>query len=295
MSAAHHRSGRSLRLAFALGLAMSSPASPAAPAAPVPVALDNDAVQTAREQLRTIRYDPRFHRWQRRVPATRNGANAHGNDATSAGPSPLDRVSRTLKDFFRWLIGPSAPNPGTPPAGQSGAGGAPGVSPPWEAMLRFMGWTVLAVVAASIIYAMWARRHLHRRSAAAPVTREQLNTALQQGDALAADAPAWNRHARALVGEGDLRLAYRAAYLALLSGLHHAGRIHYRKQRTNFTYVAGYRGPDAQRIRFAGLTDAFNDCWYGHRAPNAQRFATLERDTGELLREAGQQSQEAPA
>lgn len=264
-------------------------ADPAADPAPTPafsdapVPLDDQAVDAARDQLDAVRADPRFHRWMRRAganPDTREPGDAGLRE--TPGSAFLRNVTETIGDFFRWLFRRTPSN--SSPSPSTGASSAPPFR--WDTLLQPLGWAVLIAAVAGLLYAVWVHRHGMRRRSTAPVTREQLDAALVKGDALAADAPAWSRHARDLVAQGDLRLAYRAAYLALLTGLHRAGRIHYRRQRTNFTYVNGYRGPREQQSRFAQLTDAFDECWYGHQTPDADGFATLEQETGRLLHDA---------
>ena len=90
-------------------------------------------------------------------------------------------------------------------------------------------------------------------------------------------------HADELAGQEDLRLAFRAMYLALLSGLHRDGRVNYNRRRTNWTYVRGFKGQEDDRRRFGQLTDAFDGSWYGLRRPDRAEFDRMRSITSTLL------------
>ena len=115
-------------------------------------------------------------------------------------------------------------------------------------------------------------------------SRQVLQAAMDQGDALAAGSDEWAEHARQLMREEDLRLAFRAMYLSLLSGLHSAGLIYYQAQRTNWRYVQTFRGDAPQRSSFASLTRRFDDVWYGQRQPDPEGFAQVSGQVQSLLR-----------
>ena len=83
---------------------------------------------------------------------------------------------------------------------------------------------------------------------------------------------------------GDHRMAFRAMYLALLSGLHSAGVIRYRRQQTNWAYVQSFDGPAARRELFVELTGRFDEVWYGLREPDDASFERLRGQVDTLLR-----------
>ena len=113
--------------------------------------------------------------------------------------------------------------------------------------------------------------------------REQVRRALEEGEATALDAPQWLAAADRFGREGDSRALCRALYLGLLAGLHASNRIDFRRTRTNWTYVRGYRGPEEERRSFAALTEMFDRVWYGEMPVGAALATDVRRDVERLL------------
>jgi Domain of unknown function (DUF4129) len=78
-----------------------------------------------------------------------------------------------------------------------------------------------------------------------------------------------------LEDEKNFRAMYRALYLALLAGLHAAGKIDHHRNRTNWAYVQHFRGPGEERDLFGDLTGLFDRVWYGHKLQERRDFGEL--------------------
>ena len=236
-----------LMLAAVSGLSgRAGAASPEPEAAPPAEAVDPHL------QVRRILEQPIYQRWKLRQEQA---------EAADPGQSELNRSLRRLMDRWSdwlddWLRKRQRNLPNLPavPA-VSGFGGK----------LRFVGWAILAAALAFCLFVLYSYLRKIRAgvSTARVLNREQVREALAGGEALAMTAPDWVREADRLVRERNFRAVYRALYLALLSGLHQAGKIDFRKDRTNWTYVHRYRGPDSERATFGALTGLFDTVWYG--------------------------------
>jgi hypothetical protein len=123
-----------------------------------------------------------------------------------------------------------------------------------------------------------------RGEQAAP-SRQRLREAMDSGEALAAASPEWLAEADQLTEEADLRRSFRALYLALLSGLHRAERIDFRRNRTNWTYVRQFRGEGDQRQRLSQLTEQFDAIWYGRQSPEQASMQRAKQQVRTLLGE----------
>lgn len=101
-----------------------------------------------------------------------------------------------------------------------------------------------------------------------------------QEDALAFAPQDWRARALRLAEEGELRLALRALYLALLVALHRRQMIEYDLARTNWEYEISLRAWLRQRPQasqdslraFEDLTGLFELVWYGQHDLDRARF-----------------------
>lgn len=155
-------------------------------------------------------------------------------------------------------------------------------------VIRVLAWVVAAALVV-LLLVMGFRMIRDARAVSrgsTTISRKKLEQAMRDGHALAAASPVWLAEADRLAGEEDLRLAFRAIYLALLSGLHSANRIDYRRNRTNWMYVRRYRGPDEHRQTFASLTRIFDNVWYGSHTAELDAFDRIKRSVTQLLAEA---------
>lgn len=223
-----------------------------------------------REQLEEILQRPLYQRWKlrhERASAVRSGWRERLRELLFSG---FDSLGRWLRDVFdawrRWMESPGR--------GQSVL-----------SIVRIAGWTALTLIVAYVVflaYRLWIEPRASRL-AGQVLSREQIREALEEGAALALTGREWLEHAGRLASTGEFRAVYRALYLALLSGLHDAGKIEYRSQRTNWTYVARFSGPDEQRRTFHDLTAMFDDVWYGLKPARGADLEHLRRTVGGLI------------
>ncbi len=152
--------------------------------------------------------------------------------------------------------------------------------------LKAAGWLALALLAGYLAYLIYKTLSADRSrgSKAKILSREQIRKALESGEALALAGAEWLQEAERLVAEGNFRAVYRALYLALLSGLHTAGKIDFRKNRTNWMYVFLFRGPEGDKESFSRLTALFDQVWYGEKPVAGYSLAQLKDQVARLTR-----------
>ena len=194
--------------------------------------------------------------------------------------SVSDRISNLfheIGDFFEWLLKPrSQPFQGPPSASGEGL----------STLLKIFAWViVVAIVVFLVIILIRILGNTAPKPALADIlSREQVRAAMESGDALAMGSVQWMDEARRLAQEQDFRAVYRAMYLALLSGLHAAGKIEHHRNRTNWIYVQHYRGPVPERQRFSELTELFDRVWYGRKRVEDANLQQLQLDVDLLTR-----------
>ena len=225
------------------------------------------------EHLGEILSRPLYQRWKLRQERAQTRKDVGSVKSVQA---LLDRIDQWLTDFFDWLF----------------RGRRRARFQPWNlqiggftGLLKLAGWIGLAALVgllACLLYKVLLRGGA-RAPAAQILSREQVQAALADGEALAMDGPGWLAEADRLAGERDFRAVYRALYLALLSGLHTRGWIDFRKSRTNWTYVSRFRGPDGNRDTFSALTALFDEVWYGWKVAQQASLASLKAQVTSLL------------
>jgi len=222
------------------------------------------------QQLDQILHEPMYTAWQQRQA---------GNipDVDFSKLTLLEWVRHQLGDFFDWL-GRLMPhwNPG--PINMGAAMSLP-------AILKALAWFI-GTIAVILIAFLLAKMTGHlRRDAPLPhiLSREQIQQAMDSGDALALGTAQWMDEAQRLAAEQNFRAVYRALYLALLSGLHIAGKIEHNRNRTNWTYVQHFHGPDQERSTFSDLTELFDRVWYGRKAAESRNLDELRRTVAALV------------
>lgn len=241
---------------------------------PAPEAADPHA------QLQKILQRPSYQAWRLRQEGNLS------QDPYQISPGMREWLKRPFKAigrFLDWLFS-SHRKPNV--AAASAASALPTV-------LKWVAILVLAIAlgfAVVLVIRMIGNSDAGDAPAAHILSRQQVLAALQSGDALSLPTDQWLDEARRQAAEQNFRAVYRALYLALLSGLHQAGKIQHNRNRTNWVYVRQYRGSDEERVVFSELTDLFDRVWYGHRAPaegsgldQVQRKVALLTGTGGLL------------
>lgn len=217
------------------------------------------AEEEANGDLERILAKPEYTRWRN----TLNDGSEAAPDTGAATPTWLDGLLLRLERWLsEWIKGrKKEPEKVDPSSWEYTSGGA------WSSRLfTLLGYVLLAVAAVFLVIALGAyirdrlRNAGKKPVAAAPVS---IAKALEDGDALAYDKAEWSKQADFMLGEGDIRLAFRSLYLGLLSGLHEQGRIVFAQTRTNWHYVRSFRGAGEARRVFAEMTDVFDRVWYG--------------------------------
>ena len=186
-----------------------------------------------------------------------------------------------IGDFFEWLFR-SRTRRSNPVSNLSAGNTLP-------AILKVIAWIVLVIgVLVGIVFVIrMFLRPTTTIASANVLSRQQIRDAMESGDALAMAGAAWIDEANRLAAEQDFRAVYRALYLALLSGLHTAGKIEHARNRTNWTYVRRFRGPSDERDTFSELTALFDRVWYGRIPAEGNDLSALRRKVETLTRSGG--------
>jgi uncharacterized protein DUF4129 len=157
----------------------------------------------------------------------------------------------------------------------------------WMALLAVLTLAVGALL-------LWLRRRREAAQLSIPVTTALV---LDLNDAVASERSEdeWFALANRLEGEGELRLALRAAYLGLLAGLAQREWLTIRRDRTNREYLDEFtrrwrRRPQAavearaeipEKLR--GSLRLFDRVWYGSHALTPVAVTSYCQDQRELL------------
>jgi hypothetical protein len=96
------------------------------------------------------------------------------------------------------------------------------------------------------------------------------------------DPEEWLAEARRLAAAGRWIEALRCLLFASLERLHRMRFIDYQRARTNRECVRAFTGPDARRVPFGALVDAFDIAVYGQRPFGAADYAQAEAAAREL-------------
>lgn len=151
----------------------------------------------------------------------------------------------------------------------------------------------LTVTAASVLF--WLRRKKEQLSTSVPISVAPM---LDMSDVVAAaerSEDEWFSLAGRLEGEGQLRLALRAAYLGLLAGLAQRKWLTIRRDRTNREYLDEFtrrwrRRPQAaleirteipEKLR--GSLRQFDRVWYGSHLVTSEAVSLYRLDQREFL------------
>lgn len=227
---------------------------------------------SASQQLQEVMQDPLFHRWELRRPESIEVKVNWINDLITVLVDWRDKVINWFKGLWPDFDEPPLPSGDLLPAAGT--------------FFKYLAWVLASVLIVFMVIVMVRLfRGGLRKGQAQVISRERLREALDQGEALAADSSQWIEEATRQAEQDDLRLAYRAMYLALLSGLHKRRSIDFHRQRTNWTYVNHFRGTQDHRIAFADLTTLFDDVWYGLGQPHRQKLQEVRLEIDDLLME----------
>jgi hypothetical protein len=122
---------------------------------------------------------------------------------------------------------------------------------------------VLVTAIVCTVAILWWRR----RRSAAPHAVGDSATASEE----AVDRPVseWERRGDLLLAAGEHRAALRAFFHAALAAAFAAGRLHHRRGRTNWEYVAQVPARSTWRASLVALVQTFERSWYGGHETSA--------------------------
>lgn len=161
--------------------------------------------------------------------------------------------------------------------------------------LRLWMALIAALTLLSGAMLFWLRRRRGAAQLSIPITAAPLPDLSDNALASERSEDEWFALANRLEGEGELRLALRAAYLGLLAGLAQREWLTIRRDRTNREYLDEFtrrwrRRPQAavearteipEKLR--GSLRVFDRVWYGSHAPTPATVAAYRHDQLELL------------
>ena len=157
----------------------------------------------------------------------------------------------------------------------------PNVNAPDPGAMRAVLYTVLVVVGAVLLVMLLSS--LFRRwrddgetSAATVISDAPELEAASTENALDHTVDEWEQFAAAFLKSGNVRKAIRALYLATLVHLHRERQIDYNRTRTNWHYVRNYRGQSEGRRTLRGLTQMFDEVWYGQFPYGREEYSEFE-------------------
>lgn len=228
-------------------------------------------------QLNDILQRPMYQRWQLRQAGTVK----YDDPALVKDFSfRMEQLSKLIGEFFSWLFRGSG--------GRSSGSGGSGASV-LPTILKTIGWAAIIVtlIFVAVLLFKMLRDSGKNQMPARVLSRQQVQEALEAGDALAMNSAQWVGEAKRLAEEENFRAVYRALYLALLAGLHTLGKIDFNRNRTNWTYVQRYRGPADERVSFGQLTDRFDRVWYGLKRIESADLQHCQSEVARLTSKGG--------
>ncbi len=247
----------------------------------LPVAMaQTDAPAPTRDahaRLDEILHRPEFTAWRLRQDGRLPDLD---NPYSERWAELIKKPFRAIRDFLEWMFRGGSRSVFSPTR-LSGDG--------LSIILKMVAWVLVAavVIFVGIVLVKIMGSTPQSVTVANVLSREQVQAAMESGDALALASAQWMDEARRLADEQDFRAVYRALYLALLSGLHSAGKIEHNRNRTNWVYVQHYRGPVSERDLFSELTELFDRVWYGRKVAEGSNLEQLRMDVDRLTTAKG--------
>jgi Domain of unknown function (DUF4129) len=161
--------------------------------------------------------------------------------------------------------------------------------------LRFWVTVIAILTLATGIMLFWLRRRRGTTPISIPMQIAPLLDLSDSSAAIERSEDEWFSLARQLEGQGELRLALRAAYFGLLAGLAQREWLTIRRDRTNREYLNEFtrrwrRRPQAAveaRMevpdRLRGSLRQFDGVWYGLHPVTSEQVATYRQNQREFL------------
>jgi hypothetical protein len=193
-------------------------------------------------------------------------------------PPKESLLQRWYREFMEWLS-KSFPKPDIAPAGS-------GALSSLSFVLQILLYAMLAAAIGFVIYrfAPFLKTRFTNR------TKKKKGDRVILGERIAADASAFDLFSEAddLARRGDLRLAIRKGYIALLCELSDRKLIGLARHKTNRDYLRDVRKRPRLFENMSGMTSAFERHWYGFKNIEAGEWedfrATYQRAVSETSR-----------
>jgi hypothetical protein len=189
----------------------------------------------------------------------------------------LDWVGGVIRAIVRWLMG----NQRDESPDGSGGRDVPFAAPVLYALMALAAGAAIALL-------LRLRIQRRRKAQAAPTTPAAAAPDLASEDVSPDQAPedAWLAMAARLLEAGDLRLATRALYLAVLASLGDSGLITIHRASSNLDYqrelARRARGNAGMLETFRGLVAAFERTWYGEHAMSRDAYNRFQAGALEM-------------
>jgi hypothetical protein len=196
----------------------------------------------------------------------------------------LDKAAKVLNTLISWIDRLIDWLIGLLPGGER-----PNASPDanWVSSVRFAVMALLIGLLGALIYILW-RSWMRRQAARTEITAAAVGSTpdVEDEDTTAGDLPAnrWLDLARQLAGQGSLRLAIRAFYLASLADLADHELITIEKFKSNRDYELELHRRAHQKEdllpAFSKSREIFERVWYGMykiSRPDVDNFAAIQK------------------
>jgi hypothetical protein len=252
--------------------AMALPSHAAAPQSIDPPVLD----RTIRQVIRRPEYVWREPR-RPTISSSSNVFLAFTEDTGRFIAKQIERgiewIGEVVRTLERWLNG--NPDQAQPAVGRNGA------NAPLEQAILYLLIALVAGAGVALLLRMrfTARKKAAVEAAAAPVAMD-LNREDVSPDEAREDE--WMLMAARFLEAGDLRLATRALYLAVLASLGQSGLISIHRARSNMDYRRELsrkaRGNAALQQEFSGIVSVFEQTWYGRHPISPDAFDRFRSD-----------------
>ena len=287
LSAAIRRGGGVLILLLAFFVAPMKAAPPLKPAQSNPAQQSVNPPRLDRS-IREVTRRPEFLWQEPRAVETAAPANAFMRFTQDAVRfigniihEVFDWLGAVIDAILRWLMGRQQ----EAPLDDTGRRGLPYAGPILYVLIALAAGAVVALL-------LRIRRERKKVQAVATVAAPQmLDLASEQVAPDQAPEDEWLAMAARLLDAGNLRLAMRALYLAVLASLGEAGLITIHRARSNLDYqrelARRARGNAGLVQTFRGLVAAFERTWYGDHAMSREDFDGFRSNTIEMRTRGG--------
>ena len=188
----------------------------------------------------------------------------------------LDWIGDAIRAIVRWLMGQQM-------------GDLPDASRVHNVSFATPALYILIAIAGGALIALLLRLRLRRRRKEQPVqtiTAAEVDLAGEDVSPDQAPEDAWLAMAGRLLESGDLRLATRALYLAVLASLGEGGLITIHRARSNLDYqrelARRARGNAGMLQTFRGLVTVFERTWYGDHPMSRDAYDQFRNEALEM-------------